>query len=180
MEDFCQLGRCQGLQIELKRPELVSSDASTDGKDDFTLDVFREDARRILSDKIHRPLLVVSFSRQDLGQTGDGHFSTVAAYHAASDQLLVLDVARFKYAPYWVSVKDLYHSMQEIDTVTGKPRGWFLLHPPKNHACRHVTQEDRRPVECVPLVGEADICPVGDIRKDYCKSNPHSTTPFYK
>ena len=34
-------------------------------------------------------------------QTGDGHFSPVAGYHAGTDSVLVLDVARFKYPPYW-------------------------------------------------------------------------------
>jgi glutathione gamma-glutamylcysteinyltransferase len=181
MEDFCQLGRCQGLRIDLKRPTPISNNVNVDDNDDghgtcdsngFSLEEFRDDALRILSDKVHRPILVVSFSRQALQQTGDGHFSTIAAYHKATDQLLVLDVARFKYAPYWVPMKDLYRSMQELDSVTKKPRGWFLLFPPKNHACQHATKEDRRPVEVVPIAGEKDICPVGDIRKQYCKSNP--------
>ena len=182
LEDFCQLGRCQGLRIELKRPpplETTAEDTPTTSNivpSPHTLVEFRNDVSSILSDKVHRPLLVVSFSRAALGQTGDGHFSTVAAYHKASDQVLILDVARFKYTPYWVSVEDLYHSMQALDAVTQKSRGWFVLRPPKNHACRHVTQEDRRPVEVVPLVGEKNICPVGDIQKDYCKSNPNHHT----
>ena len=33
-------------------------------------------------------------SRKGLDQTGDGHFSPLAAYDAASDSVLVLDVAR--------------------------------------------------------------------------------------
>ncbi|KAG7364212.1 phytochelatin synthase [Nitzschia inconspicua] len=169
LEDFCQLGTCQGLRIVLKRPNPTHVCDNTNGG--YSLDDFREDVQRVLSDKIHRTLLVVSFSRQTLGQTGDGHFSTIAAYYKGTDKVLVLDVARFKYAPYWVSVQDLYQSMQELDSVTKKPRGWCLLYPPKNHACQHVTKEDRRPVEVVPLVGEKDICPIGDIRKKYCKSN---------
>jgi glutathione gamma-glutamylcysteinyltransferase len=174
LDDFCQLGRCQGLQIELKRPTSMARDDHDDlsgNSNGFSLKEFRDDTQRILSDKVHRPLLVVSFSRQALGQTGDGHFSTIAAYHQQTDQVLVLDVARFKYTPYWVSVEDLYRSMQELDSVTNKPRGWFLLYPPKNHACQHITKEDRRPVEVVPTMGQKDICPVGDIRKRYCKAN---------
>jgi Phytochelatin synthase len=31
-----------------------------------------------------------------LGQTGSGHFSPIAGYHAATDSVLILDVARFK------------------------------------------------------------------------------------
>ena len=40
-------------------------------------------------------VLAASYSRKTLGQTGDGHFSPVGGYDAASDQVLLLDVARF-------------------------------------------------------------------------------------
>jgi glutathione gamma-glutamylcysteinyltransferase len=178
LEDFCQLGQCQGLNIELKRPS--PSRSSTDDESQstetnhtqYSLDDFRKDVQTILSDKQHHPLLVTSFSRQALGQTGDGHFSPIAAYHKGTDQCLIMDVARFKYTPYWVPVEDLYRSMQEEDSVTHKPRGWFLLFPPKNHACQHITQEDRRPMEVVPNAGEKDICPLGTIKIDFCKANP--------
>jgi glutathione gamma-glutamylcysteinyltransferase len=184
LEDFVQLGRCQGLQIELRRPEprqwpgddnpqmiQINNNKRAEKEENFSLQNFREDVQCILSQNARRPLLVVSFSRQALGQTGDGHFSAVAAYHEGSDQVLILDVARFKYAPFWVPVEDLYLSMQELDSVTNKSRGWLLLYPPRNHACQHVTQEDRRPVEVVPIVGGKEICPVGDIRRRYCKAN---------
>jgi hypothetical protein len=35
--------------------------------------------------------LVVSYSRKAFSQTGDGHFSPVAGYHAARDLVLILD-----------------------------------------------------------------------------------------
>jgi len=44
--------------------------------------------------------LAIAFSRKGIGQTGDGHYSPIAAYHEPTDQCLVLDVARFKYAPF--------------------------------------------------------------------------------
>ena len=76
--------------------------------------------------------MVISFARSSLGQTGDGHFSPVAAYHESSDQCLILDVARFKYGPYWVDVKDLYEAMRPVDSMTDQSRGWFLNYPPKS------------------------------------------------
>jgi glutathione gamma-glutamylcysteinyltransferase len=170
MEDFSRMGKCHGLNVELKRPICDGNVEHRNGE--YSVTDFRNDVRSILSDTSdHQPLLVTSFSRQALGQTGDGHFSPIAAYHDGTDQVLVLDVARFKYSPYWVSLQDLYHSMQVEDSVTKKSRGWFSLHPPKNHACSHQTHEDRRPVELVPTVGEGDICPVGPIKIDFCKSN---------
>ena len=38
--------------------------------------------------------MIVSYSRKALGQTGDGHYSPIGGYHAATDQVLILDVAR--------------------------------------------------------------------------------------
>ena len=73
--------------------------------------------------------LVVSFSRKALGQTGDGHMSPLAGYHAASDSVLVLDVARFKYPSFWVSVPRLWAAMLPHDKLTERPRGYCLLSP---------------------------------------------------
>jgi glutathione gamma-glutamylcysteinyltransferase len=51
----------------------------------------------------HDSFLISNFSRAVLDQTGDGHFSPIGGYHAPSDSVLILDVARFKYPPYWVT-----------------------------------------------------------------------------
>lgn len=76
--------------------------------------------------------LVVNFDRQVLGQLGRGHFSPVAAYDSATDSVLILDVAKFKYPPFWVSVGDLLNAMNTIDSDSGKSRGLIrvraLLH----------------------------------------------------
>jgi glutathione gamma-glutamylcysteinyltransferase len=162
MEEFRLLGKCHGLSIQLKRPH---------GDDiEYSIEEFRRDVQSILSDAKSNSMLVVSFSREYLGQTGDGHFSPLAAYHEASDKVLLLDVARFKYAPYWVTIQDLYDSMAPLDPVTQKSRGWFLLEPPKE-ASRDVVREDRRPADIVPLVGEKNPCPVSRVKIDYCKAN---------
>merc|ERR1712154_60864 len=77
--------------------------------------------------------IVISFERSSIGQTGAGHFSPIAAYHEETDRCLVMDVARFKYGPYWAKVPDLYESMRPIDEITNKSRGWFLnYHSPKS------------------------------------------------
>lgn len=71
--------------------------------------------------------LVVSYSRQVLGQTGNGHFSPVGGYHRERDLILILDVARFKYPPHWVPLSLLWDALAPIDTATGKSRGYILL-----------------------------------------------------
>lgn len=72
-------------------------------------------------------VLAATYSRRGLGQTGDGHFSPVSGYDAPSDQVLLLDVARFKYPPHWVPLPLLYAAMQAVDGKTSKARGWCLL-----------------------------------------------------
>ena len=64
--------------------------------------------------------IVVSYSRPALMQTGDGHFSPIAGYHPEKDLVLILDVARFKYPPHWVSLPLLVRSMRELDVSTGE------------------------------------------------------------
>jgi hypothetical protein len=41
--------------------------------------------------------------------------------------VLLLDVARFKYQPHWISLPLLYEAMKPHDLVTGKPRGYFVI-----------------------------------------------------
>jgi glutathione gamma-glutamylcysteinyltransferase len=73
------------------------------------------------------PFVVANYDRASIGQTGTGHFSPLAAWHADSDSVLVLDVARFKYPPHWVPVADLWNAMFAPDNSTGQPRGYLLV-----------------------------------------------------
>jgi glutathione gamma-glutamylcysteinyltransferase len=73
------------------------------------------------------PFLVANYSRKPLGQTGDGHFSPLAAWHPERDLVLVLDVARFKYPPHWVPVARLIEAMSAVDPACGQARGWLSL-----------------------------------------------------
>ena len=73
------------------------------------------------------PILIASYTRRVLGQTGDGHFSPVAGYHAERDLALLLDVARFKYPPHWVPLSLLHQAMTPADASTGRSRGWIML-----------------------------------------------------
>ena len=77
-----------------------------------------------------RPIMVACYGRKELNQTGTGHFSPVAAYAPASDMVLVLDVARFKYPPYWVPATTLFQAMCTTDPDAGPlgtSRGYLLL-----------------------------------------------------
>jgi hypothetical protein len=72
-------------------------------------------------------VLIVNYSRRAVGQSGDGHFSPIGALHAATDRVLVLDTARFKYPPHWIPVELLFSAMTKEDPATGQARGWLLL-----------------------------------------------------
>lgn len=70
--------------------------------------------------------VIANFDRAILKQPGSGHFSPIAAYDAAEDRFLILDVARYQYVPYWVSSKILYQAMQSQDR-DGVSRGYLVV-----------------------------------------------------
>jgi len=114
LDEFACLARCNGAGAEVFRPDTHSL---------ADLRAAISTAARSVVD----PAMIVSYDRRTLGQTGDGHFSPVGGYHAASDHALILDVARFKYPPHWVPLSALYSAMQPADAATTRPRGWVAL-----------------------------------------------------
>ena len=71
--------------------------------------------------------LVVNYSRKPIGQNGDGHISPVGAYDVETDRVLVLDVAKYKYPPVWMTVADLYKAINTIDSGSNKTRGIVVV-----------------------------------------------------
>jgi glutathione gamma-glutamylcysteinyltransferase len=71
--------------------------------------------------------LVTNTSRMALKQTGDGHFSPVAAFHPGSGHLLLMDAARFKYNSMWFTIGQIFNAFKNLDKSTQKPRGFILL-----------------------------------------------------
>ncbi|CAB9521266.1 Glutathione gamma-glutamylcysteinyltransferase (Partial), partial [Seminavis robusta] len=177
MEQFMILGTCHGTRITMKRPPPPAENDNNHYSDSmdtssYSLQEFRKDLKETLDSQFNREnsMIVTSYSRAALQQTGDGHFSPIAAFHEPSDHVLILDVARFKYPPYWVSVKELYESMQPVDEATQLPRGWYVMTPPSNavHHSYQMTDEDRRPAHLVPLAHEKEPCPLGEIKVQFC------------
>jgi glutathione gamma-glutamylcysteinyltransferase len=70
--------------------------------------------------------LVANTSRKALKQTGDGHFSPIAAFHKNSDNLLLFDSARFKYNSMWFTIPMIYNAFVGLDKASDKPRGFIL------------------------------------------------------
>ena len=76
--------------------------------------------------------VIINFSRVALlhpDQNGHGHFSPLAAYHEPSDSFLVMDVARYKYPPFWATSTQLWDAMMAVDSSSGRARGYILVPP---------------------------------------------------
>ena len=115
LPEFCCLARCQGLDVA------VTSHGES------SVDEFRAKIIDVCTDPDHHEYFVISYSRKTLNQSGDGHFSPIAAYDAASDTVLIMDVAKFKHPPHFVPVSLLFDAMAGLDKATGKPRGYVKL-----------------------------------------------------
>lgn len=200
LDDFVRLAHCHGLEGRVERPEAVRTQESSTSSEHShrqvknTVDAFRNDILESLQTRlpiqqggdakdgekevVPPTFLVVSFSRAVLQQTGDGHFSTVAAYDAETDSALVLDVARFKYPPYWVKVQELYDAMLPADPVTKESRGWSLWQragPWPSHlnpVDGNVTDEGALPATWVPAFDQTSdsSCPLRPIQVQFCST----------
>jgi hypothetical protein len=95
--------------------------AASDG-----LDEFRKAASAFLASKDH--FVLVNYLRKALGEERGGHISPLAAYDEKADRFLILDVARYKYPPVWVSTADLFAAMNTVDADNeNKTRGYVLI-----------------------------------------------------
>ena len=88
---------------------------------------FRGLARQALHTRQH--YVLVNFSRATLSDDGrgGGHFSPLAAFNGRADDLLVMDVARYKYPPFWVDTDLLWQAMATTDTTSGRHRGFIVV-----------------------------------------------------
>ncbi|MGB7097656.1 MAG: phytochelatin synthase family protein, partial [Xanthobacteraceae bacterium] len=94
--------------------------------EDGGLDAFRASARDYLATKDH--FVIVNYLRKAIRQERGGHISPLAAYDAKSDRFLILDVARYKYPPVWVTAADLFAAMDTTDSANNnKTRGYVLV-----------------------------------------------------
>jgi hypothetical protein len=93
--------------------------------DQLSLLQWRALLMRSLNDPKDR--LLVNYQRSALGQPGGGHISPLAAYDAASDRVLILDVARYRYPAVWVRAEDLWQAMRTVDSSSGRSRGLVVI-----------------------------------------------------
>ena len=77
----------------------------------------------------NKKFIIVNFARSALGTLGGGHHSPLAAYDEKRDRFLLLDVAKYKYPPYWVKTKDLWKAIntEDSDAANNKWRGILVM-----------------------------------------------------
>ncbi|KNC52791.1 phytochelatin synthase family protein [Thecamonas trahens ATCC 50062] len=117
-DEFACLAKCNALEVVT---------ACRADEDEFSEDAFRADVIRSVREPAGSAL-VIAYDRSGLGQTGTGHFSPIGGYHASSDSVLILDVARFKHPPHWAPLPLVAAAMAcSLDPATARPRGWMVL-----------------------------------------------------
>ncbi|XP_057317293.1 uncharacterized protein LOC130662436 [Hydractinia symbiolongicarpus] len=118
-DDLACIARCNKLSVEAVR---VSPKTSI-------ID-FRNDVKRSCTSD--DTVLIVNYARGVLNQTGTGHFTPIGGYDEKEDMVLILDTARFKHPPHWVSLEVCYRSIAEIETslsgyTEDMSRGYYLM-----------------------------------------------------
>ncbi|MBM93903.1 MAG: hypothetical protein CMF51_04050 [Legionellales bacterium] len=91
------------------------------------IESFRKDLIQALNQE--NTHLIINYDRTALGQSGQGHFSPIGAYHPTSDRFLVMDVANYRYPMVWVKTEDLFHAMQQPYNK-GHRRGYLIVQRP--------------------------------------------------
>jgi glutathione gamma-glutamylcysteinyltransferase len=148
MDEFACLARCNGGDVEIHRAD-VSSPPSW--------------RAALASAASGEAVIVVSYDRAALGQTGSGHFSPIGGFHEGKDLALVLDVARFKYPPHWTSADALWRAMQGIDLSTGRARGWVSIRR-SSRAIADATALTGKPANCCSdVVGMQAPSGIGNV-----------------
>jgi len=186
LEEFVCLAECNGASAFLVRP--------SDAKEQFekfvqTLERVctgdRQEKGENLDEENPEEIMAISYSRKTLGQTGDGHFSPIAAMDKETSSVLLFDTARFKYPPYWVPVELLFQSMLPLDSATGKSRGYVLLKARHEFQGRKVCcilrenmDEDNTPRKDLPEpkpAYESDRC--SSVPCSVCTASPLTPSP---
>lgn len=119
------------LEMGMTREEMTATltqhgvNAASVTGDAFTDDSLRSLLAKALGDD--GQFVLANYLRTNLDQVGGGHWSVLAAYDAGSDRVLILDVAKYKYQPVWVSISTLRLAIATLDTTSNKPRGLVLV-----------------------------------------------------
>ncbi|KAL9142479.1 hypothetical protein ABFS82_14G171900 [Erythranthe guttata] len=170
------LAHCAGAKVESYRT------------DQSSIDEFRKFVTACsTSDDCH---VISTYNRKAFKQTRSGHFSPIGGYHAESDMVLILDVARFKYPPHWVPLSLLWEAMDTVDEATGRRRGFMLVSRGQRTpallytlSCKHESwiSTAKYLTDDVPLLLTSnDVKSIKDVVSTVFSSLPFEFTDFVK
>lgn len=129
LKDFQCMAHCQGLSVDLTYHDDSKSnlDRFRRAVENACVEDTEDNSEKNMNPVDPTSVLVVSYCRKTLGQTGSGHFSPIAAFDKSSDSVLILDTARFKYGAHWAKLPLVYDAMEPVDDASGRSRGYALL-----------------------------------------------------
>ncbi|KAF5951259.1 hypothetical protein HYC85_009203 [Camellia sinensis] len=107
------LAHCNGAKVEVFQTNLC------------TIDDFRNYVLKCATSTDYH--MVSYFDRSHFKQIGGSHISPIGAYHGGRDLVLVMDVSRFEYPPFWIPLTLLWQAMTSIDKATGNHMGFMVL-----------------------------------------------------
>eukprot|EP00929_Paragymnodinium_shiwhaense_P088734 TRINITY_DN49051_c0_g1_i1.p1 TRINITY_DN49051_c0_g1~~TRINITY_DN49051_c0_g1_i1.p1 ORF type:complete len:561 (+),score=118.89 TRINITY_DN49051_c0_g1_i1:647-2329(+) len=131
---FRTLANCHGAEVvateapavwQSRRGSPGSGDLGEISEAEFTKR-FREVLLTITRSS-NRECMVACYSRERLGQSGAMQFSPIGGYHARSDSVLIMDVARNKYPPHWVPVQKVVEAMTHAGSAELGSGGWLHM-----------------------------------------------------
>lgn len=124
---------CTGMTLDQMAAQLRVHGATTRvaHAEDFSVAQFRADIGAALAQD--DTYVVINYLGTAIGQTEHfGHFSPLAAQAPRGDRVLMLDVARFVYAPFWVDTAELFTAMNTPDSGNGnRSRGYVVVSRPR-------------------------------------------------
>ncbi|PAA70561.1 hypothetical protein BOX15_Mlig000949g1, partial [Macrostomum lignano] len=122
LTEFACLAGCNSLQVRRLVHPAFDADPQADAAGLAEFEATVRDCSRT-----DGCILVASYSRRALGQTGDGHFAPIGGFHPDRQLVLIFDTARFKYPSHWVPLRQLWDALKLPDSATGRPRGYCVL-----------------------------------------------------
>ena len=115
----------QSLTVNDLRATIAAAPLGSDADAAAAASQFRRDMEAC---EQGRQLIIANYYSETVIGSGDyGHFSPVAAYDEKQDRVLVMDVWRFEYEPYWVPVEKLVAGMMSTSNVADEPRGYLKI-----------------------------------------------------
>lgn len=113
-----------GFSVEVKRPQ------------ESELEKFIADLKE--NEKSEEDFIILNYLQNKVNDIPEdvnndvGHISPVGAYNADKKLVLVMDVDREYFVPYWAPVKKVFNAMVHFkDSATGKTRGYVYVK--RNH-----------------------------------------------